>query len=456
MNKRGINKLNFVGPKYYWSTYLPTRVINLNNRVVITGLGVVSPNGTGINDFLAAIRNGKSGVKHDQALKEFNFQCQISAKPEYDNTKLKEALPAGLYIKLENNAMKYACLAGYEAWYNSGLPFTPKNEDPDWDSGIIFGVGALAMDAFIGNKINILHSGNPRKIGPRVVEQTMNSGAVTYLNKMIGFGNIATANSSACTTGTEAVIMGYERIKTGKAKRMLCGSTESEGIYIWSAFEALRILCSDSNENPNKASRPLSSNPAGFVPGTGSGALVLESLDSAYKRGAKIYGEIVAGDVVSGGQRNGGSITANSPVATQRVMKSAMEEAGITGDDVDLICGHLTSTVGDVREIEAWVKALCRTGNQFPRINTLKSMIGHCLGGSGSIEMVAAVLQLHHQFAHPNINIDNLHPDITSRIDPGCINYVDLDMPINYLMKASLGFGDVNSCIVLKKWDAHE
>ncbi|MBO6535707.1 MAG: beta-ketoacyl-[acyl-carrier-protein] synthase family protein [Balneolaceae bacterium] len=428
----------------------------MNNRVVITGLGVVSPNGTGIKEFQTSIRTGKSGVKHDASLQELNFQCQVSAKPTYDEAKLKEILPAGLYIKLENEAMKYACLAGHEAWLDSGLPFTSKDDNPDWDTGIIFGVGALAMDEFIGGKFEILQSGNPRKIGSRVVEQTMNSGAVTYLNKMIGFGNIATANSSACATGTEAVILGYERIKNGKAKRMLCGSTESQGVFIWSGFEALRIICSDSNDAPEKASRPLAANPAGFVPGTGSGALVLESLDSALERGAKIYGEIVAGDIVNGGQRNGGSITANSPAATQRVMKTTMAEAGITGDEVDLICGHLTSTIGDVREIEAWTAALERSGSDFPRINALKSMIGHCLGASGSIEMVAATLQLHHQFAHPNINIDNLHPDIVSKVDATSISFTNLEMPINYLMKASLGFGDVNSCIVLKKWDANE
>ena len=137
-------------------------------------------------------------------------------------------------------------------------------------------------------------------------------------------------------------------------------------------------------------------------------------------------------------------------------MKTTMNEAGITGEDVDLICGHLTSTIGDVREVEAWTTALDRNGMNFPRINALKSMIGHCLGASGSIEMVAAALQIHHQFAHPNINIDNLHPEITSKIDSNAISFTELDMPIRYIMTASLGFGDVNSCIVLKKWDANE
>ncbi len=428
----------------------------MNNRVVITGLGVVAPNGTGVEAFNEALKAGKSGVSFDESLANLNFQCQVSARPQYDNSRLKEILPKGLFIKLENEAMKYACLAGYEAWEDSGLPFTPDNENPDWDTGVIFGVGALAMDEFIGGKFQILQSGNPRKIGSRIVEQTMNSGAVTYLNKMIGFGEIATSNSSACATGTEAVILGYERIKSGKAKRMLCGSTESQGVFIWSGFEALRIICSDSNDEPEKASRPMAADPAGFVPGTGSGALVLESLDSALERGAKIYGEIVAGQTVNGGQRNGGSITANNPDATQRSFTKALEEAEITGKDIDLICGHLTSTIGDVREIDAWTNALKRNGDDFPRLNAIKAMLGHCLGASGSIEMVAASLQMYHQYSHPNINIHNLHPKITSMINEEAVNYSTLELPINYLIKASLGFGDVNSCIILKKWDTDE
>jgi 3-oxoacyl-(acyl-carrier-protein) synthase len=428
----------------------------LNNRVVITGLGVVAPNGTGIETFNKAIRSGKSGVSFDESLAHLNFQCKVSARPKIDIDKLKEILPKGLFVKLENKAMKYACTAGHEAWSDAGLPFKEKNENPDWDNGVVFGVGNLALGEFLGNIFEKIISGNPRKIGSRIVEQTMNSGAVTYLNGMIGFGNIATANSTACATGTEAVILGYERIKMGKAKRMLCGSTESEGKYVWSGFEALRIICSDSNDEPERASRPMSADSAGFVPGTGSGALVLESLDSAIERNAKIYAEIVGSDIVNGGQRNGGSITANNPDGTVRAIKNSLKEAKISGDDIDLICGHLTSTIGDYREIDAWTKALERQGDDFPKINTMKSMIGHCLGASGSIELVAACLQMYHQYAHPNINIHNLHPKIVELISEKAINYSTIELPMNYLIKASLGFGDVNSCIILKKWDAHE
>ena len=133
----------------------------MNNRVVIAGLGGVAPNGTGVKAFNEALKSGKSGVEFDETLANLNFQCQVSAKPSIDNDRLKEILPRGLFIKLENEAMKYACLAGYEAWEDSGLPFTPNDENPDWDTGVIFGVGALAMDEFIGDKFEILQSGNP-------------------------------------------------------------------------------------------------------------------------------------------------------------------------------------------------------------------------------------------------------------------------------------------------------
>jgi 3-oxoacyl-(acyl-carrier-protein) synthase len=424
----------------------------LSNRVVITGLGVVSPNGTGINDFLDSIRIGKSGIRLDEELKSLNFQCHVSGRPEIDEEELKKLLPSALFNKLENEAIKYSCLAGAEAWVDAGLGFKEKNENPDWESGVIFGCGALAMDTFIGEKFKILQSGLPRKVGSRVVEQTMNSGAVTYLNKIIGFGNLVTANSSACATGTEAIILGYERIKSGRAKTMLCGSCESQGAYIWSGFEAMRILCSDSNDNPTRASRPMSSDSTGFVPGTGAGALVLEDLDKALKRGATRYGEIVGGEIVNGGQRNGGSITANNPEATVRSIHSSLQQAGIFGQDIDLICGHLTSTIGDSREIESWTKALNRSGEDFPLINSLKSMIGHCLGASGSIELVAAALQLKHSFVHPIINAEEINPNILTLISKSSIPTKEVRKDINYLIKASLGFGDVNSCIVLKKW----
>ena len=309
------------------------------------------------------------------------------------------------------------------------------------------------MGEFIRDKIELAYNTVPRKVGSRIVEQTMNSGAITYLNKIIGLGNMVVSNSNACSTGTEAAILGYERIKSGQAKRMLCGSTESEGWVIWTAFDGMRILCSKFNDEPERGSRPMAEDAAGLVPASGSGAYVLEDLESALERGARIYGEIVAGQLTNGGMRNGGSITAANSDATEIAIRKSLEQANITGDEIDLICGHLTSTVGDVREIATWKKSLDRTKENFPPINTLKSMVGHCLGASGSIEMVAALLQLHHQFVHPNINIESLHPEIVSLIGREAITGKLIEKEINYVIKANLAFGDSNSCLIFKKWN---
>ena len=424
----------------------------MNKRVVITGMGVVAPNGRDLEQFEQSLRDGVSGIKRIDLLTQLNLTCQVAGRPEYDEQRLKEIVPKALLIKLENEAIKYSCLAATEAWEDAGLTFTGKHDEPDWDSGLIFGVGTLAMDEFIGKKMDLVDCGNSRKAGTRVIEQSMNSGAATYINEIIGLGNVATANSSACATGTEAVIQGYERIKMGKAKRMLCGSSESQGIYIWGAFDGMRILCSDSNDNPESASRPMSADARGFVPGTGAGALVLEELDSAVERGAKIYGEIIAGDVNTGGQRNGGSITAGSSVATVRCMKSVLEQANLEPKDIDLVSGHLTATMADPVEIENWSEALGLKGDEFPFINAPKSMIGHCIGASGSIETVAAVLQLHKGFVHPSINLDKVHDRISAVVDENKIPKKSFDYDLNYVIKASFGFGDVNSCIILKKW----
>ena len=413
----------------------------------------MAPNAVKVSQFESALRNGASGIEKSDMLEELNFGCQIVGVPKYNPDDLKKIVPKSLLLKLENEAIKYSCLAGTDAWKDAGLEFTSRDSEPDWDAGIIFGVGTLAMDGFISEKMKYVDAGNTRKAGPRVVEQSMNSGAATYINEILGLGNVVTSNSSACATGTEAVIQGYERIKSGKASKMLCGSCESQGKYIWGAFDGMRILCNDSNDNPTNGSRPMSANARGFVPGAGAGALVLEDLESALTRNAKIYGEIVGGEVNSGGQRNGGSITAGSSIATIRCIKSTLEQSGVDASEIDLISGHLTATMADPKEIENWAIALERKGDDFPYINAPKSMIGHCIGASGSIEMVGAVLQLYKGFIHPTINIEALHPEILKVINENKVPRKVIEHELNYVIKASFGFGDVNSCIILKKWN---
>jgi 3-oxoacyl-(acyl-carrier-protein) synthase len=280
----------------------------------------------------------------------------------------------------------------------------------------------------------------------------MNSGVSAYLGGKLGLGNQVTTNSSACTTGTESILMGYERIKSGQAKRILVGSTSDSGPYIWGGFDAMKVCTFKHNQMPEQGSRPMSASASGFVPGSGAGALVLEDLETALARGARIYAEILGGNVNSGGQRGLGTMTAPNPIAVKKCIQNALKNAKINSNDIDAINGHLTATSKDSLEIQNWSVALGRGGVDFPYINSLKSMVGHCLSGAGSIESVASVLQLHHGFIFPNINCEDLHPEITSIIDISRIPQQFIKKEINIIAKASFGFGDVNGCVIFKKY----
>ncbi len=426
-----------------------------NNRVVITGIGVVSPNGLGVKDFKQAIQDGVSGIKFWEESKTLNFRCQIGGKPPLREAYISSLLSDYFNKKVSNKAIIYACLAGTEAWLDAGFQLNNKERDPD--SGIVFGSGDLGFDSLREQNefySYIIDRGESRKLGSRTISECMNSGGAAYLNGILGLGNRVISNSSACTTGSESVFLGYEHIKSGRAKRMICGSTEGDGRYIWGAFDAMRgVLCNDSNDNPTFGSRAMSDSSSGFVPSGGSGALVLESLDSALERGAKIYGEILGGELNSGGQRDGGTMTAPNSDAVIECIQSAIKNANIAPKEIDLVSGHLTSTKGDPVELENWTKALGLTGDDFPYINGLKSMIGHCIGGSGSIELVACILQMEQGFIHKNLNIDSPHPKIKSLISTEKIPKETIYRSVNTVIKANFGFGDLNCCLVLKKWN---
>lgn len=423
----------------------------MDKRVVITGLGVAAPNATGIPSFIEALKNGNSGIKFFEELKNLSFSCCIGGIPEVtDELKQKYFTPLQLR-NFNSSGIIYGCIAGIDGWKDAGLKIEADGE-PDWESGLIFGAGTSGVDK-IREAIYKVDEKQVRRLGSNTLQQTMTSGISAYLNGMIGFGNNVTTNSSACTTGTEAILMAYERIKSGKAKRILAGSTSDHGPYIWGGFDALKVLTFKSNDCPEKGSRPMSASASGFVPGSGAAAMVLESLDSALERGAEIYAEILGGAVNSGGQRGDGTMTAPNSIAVQRCIKEAVENAGINSEDIDLIDGHLTATSKDSLEVKNWSVALQRNGKDFPYINSLKSMTGHCLSASGAVECVASVLELSDRFIYPSINCEDIHPEVEAVIDTGKIpQKVIYPEELNIVAKASFGFGDVNACIIFKKY----
>ena len=422
----------------------------MDQRVVITGLGVVAPNGVGLEAFTKAIKTGTSGIRHFMELEGLQFACQIAGQPEVDEDKKLEYMTPLQLRNFKSSGILYGVMSGLDAWRDAGLDSA---DETDFDSGIVFGTGTSGIEKF-REAIYKVDDLQVRRLGSTVVSQIMASGVSAYLGGILGLGNQITTNSSACTTGVEAILMGYDRIKSGRAKRMLVGSCSDHGPYLWGGFDAMRVLTSRFNDHPEHGSRPMSATATGFVPGSGGGALVLETLESALERGAEIYAEVLGGELNSGGHRNGGTMTAPNSEAVQRCIVNALANAKVKPSEIDTINGHLTATIKDPTEIHNWCEALALKGEDFPHINTLKSMIGHCLAAGGSIECVASVLQIKHGFIFPNINCEDLHPEITSLISEDKIPLALVEKDINIVAKASFGFGDVNGCVIFKKYNA--
>jgi 3-oxoacyl-(acyl-carrier-protein) synthase len=424
----------------------------MRKRVVVTGMGVVAPNAHGIEDFEQALRAGRSGIRFQPLLEELKFGCQIAGVPENFDAIRKSYFDHEKLMSINDN-IGYASVSAVDAWKDAGFNLPESGDDNvDWDTGVIAGSGIGGMDTIAQNVVPMINEGRVRRLGSRIVEQVMSSGTSARIGGILGAGNQVTSNSSACSTGNEAIIDSLWRIRIGLAKRMIAGGSEGATPYIWGGFDAMRVICRKYNDNPTAGSRPLSASACGFVPGSGGAMLLLEDLETALARGARIYAEVIGGAVNSGGQRMGGSMTAPNPEGVRKCIRAAVADAGINPAQVDAINGHLTATYADPGEVKNWAAALERTPENFPYINSTKSLIGHCLGAAGAIESVATVLQIYKGFLHPSINCEDVHPDIAefaAKIPHQCMEFPDLKI----VAKAGFGFGDVNSCIIFKKWE---
>jgi len=421
----------------------------MNRRVVVTGLGVLAPNGHGLQEFEQSLREGASGIRFIEKLKELNFRCQVAGVPQSVQEKLAEYFSKEDLLGM-NQAMIYGCIASIDAWKDGGLEVPEKDgEVVHWDAGCVLGSGLSGIDTVGEILVPRVDAGKVKRLGGTIVEQTMASSISAKLSGLLALGNQVTTNSSACNTGTEAIHDCYYRIKMGLADKMLAGGVESSSHYIWAGFDAMRVLNSNFNDKPDEASRPMSRQANGFIPGSGSGVLLLESLESAEARGARIYAELLSATVNCGGHRMGGSMTAPNSESVRRCVKTAVAQAGIKAEEIDAINGHLTATMADPLEVENWSRALELGPDNFPLIQSTKSMIGHCLGAAGSIESVATVLEMHKGFIHGSINCEDLHEDIMPFAKS--VVHKTQETQLNIMAKASFGFGDVNGCLIYKK-----
>lgn len=423
-------------------------------RVVVTGLGVLSPNGHGLAEFESALREGRSGIRFYEKLAELRFGCQIGGVPQHVEELKRRYFDEEQLFSMRSNVIAFGAIAAVDCWRDAGFEVPSMDGEPDFDTGAIVGTGVGGNDVMCSVAAPAIDGGRARRMGSTIVEQVMCSGVSARIGGLLGLGGQVTTNSSACTTGTEAVVEAFWRIRHGQAKRVLAGGAEADSHYTWGSFDAMRVLCANRNHEPERASRPMSASAAGFVPGAGAGLLLLESLSSARERGARIYAEVLGGQVNCGGQRGGGSMTAPNARGVRRCITDALRVAGISGADVDAINGHLTATMADPKELASWRDALGVEAEKLPWINSTKSLIGHTLGAAGGIECVASVLELHRGFLHGSANCEDLHPELWAYRDSVVGSTIELDArELSVLAKASFGFGDVNGCVIFRRWE---
>jgi 3-oxoacyl-(acyl-carrier-protein) synthase len=413
-------------------------------------MGVVAPTAHGIDAFAAALREGRSGISSQEEMTRLGFGCQVAGVPQgLDGLRDRYFDPA-LHVGMDTTTV-LGCVAGIDCWEDAGF-LRDRVDQVDWNTGVVLGTGVGALDTVGKTLVPATDAGRVRRLGSTVPERIMCSAASARLAGLLGLGGQATSNSSACSTGTEAIVQGYWMVREGRADRVLAGGCEGPSVYTWAAFDGMRVLSRNFNHAPEQASRPLSATACGFVPAAGAGVVMVESVKSALDRGARIYAEIAGAAVNCGGQRNGGTMTLGNPEGVRRAIRGALDDAGIQPDEIDLISGHLTGTIGDALEARNWRCALQLPDDCFPLLNAPKSLFGHALGAAGAIESIAAILQLDRGFAHPSANCDDLHPDVA-----WCARSIPreaVERPLRVVAKASFGFGDVNSCVLFRKLES--
>lgn len=422
----------------------------MKNRVVITGMGVVSPIGSTLSDFADALHKGKVGIIYSKDMEEKNFVCRVAGIPKsvaHNMDTIKRILP-----EYGDKSIIYTLSAGIDAWLDAGfeLPQIGSNDGND-SLFIIVGSSCAGFDYFSRMK-NIVDDGHVKRLGSWPASNTMHSAPAAFLSGFLGASGRVESLSSACASGTESLAVAYNMIVNGVAEMVLAGGCDPDSPYVWAGFEAMRLICRNGNDEPLSASRPMSELARGFVPSAGAGMFVIENMEHAKARGAKIYAEIVGSCVNSGGQRNGGSMTfPNSSKAVECISK-AVKDAKVNLKDIAYINGHLSSTMADSIEVANWCKAL-ELKSEFPYINSTKSLIGHALGAAGAIETIATILQMKHRFVHASKNCSPLHPEISKIYDSNKIPQQTIEnVDIEYAAKASFGFGDVNACLIFKSY----
>lgn len=408
-------------------------------RVVITGIGLITPLGIGVNETWEALCEGKSGIGEITRFDTSQYQTKIAG--EVKNFNATDFMPK----KDANRStpfIKYAIAAARMAVEDAGIVINDANSHR---VGVFTGCGLGGL-AFLEETNHIIETKGPRRVSPFFIPMMIGNMAAGMISIHFSARGPNASMATACAAGTHAVGDSFKIIQSGRADAMIAGGVESVVTPTCIAgFNAMKAL-STRNEEPEKASRPFERDRDGFVVGEGSGMLILESLDHARERGAKIYAEM-AGYGMSG---DGYHISAPAPGGDgmARCMAAAIEDADISSDRIGYINAHGTSTqFNDLYETKAMKTVFKEKIYSIP-ISSTKSMTGHLLGGAGGIETVFTALAIHRKILPPTVNHD--HPDPECDLDyiPNIARKADVE----FAMSNSFGFGGTNAVVVLKKY----
>lgn len=411
------------------------------NRVVVTGLGAVTPLGKDIETFWQQIIAGKSGAaritRFDPSLFRSQFACELkdfAASAYLDRAEVKRTDPF----------TQYALVASDQAIKDSG--FEVSKMDP-FDVGVIWGTGQGGMETFEEQvKEYVLGDGHPR-FSPFFVPKLISNMASGLISIRNGFMGINYATVSACATSNTAIMDAYNYIRLGKAKIMITGGSEAPITPAsFGGFSSMKAM-SARNDDPQHASRPFDVNRDGFVMGEGAGALVLEDYEHAVKRGAAIYGELTGASMTADAYH----MTATHPegFGATRAMQLALQEAKIDVRDVDYLNMHATSTpVGDLSEVKALL-SLTKNEKTDIQISATKSMTGHLLGAAGAIEAIICLLSMRDQLIPPTINTEEIDPAISKSLN--IILKETISHKVNTAMSNTFGFGGHNGIVIFNR-----
>ena len=408
----------------------------MKRRVVITGLGIVSPVGNDIGSAWDNIVNGRSGIGRITRFDPSGFNAQIAGEvKDFDVTQYMSAKEA----KQMDTFIHYGVAAGVQAWRDSGLEVTEENADR---IGTIVGSGIGGLPRIEETQIEYLDRG-PRRISPFFVPASLINLISGQVSIMLGLKGPSYAVVSACTTGLHSIGDAARLIEYGDADIMVAGGAESTVSPLGvGGFAAMRAL-STRNDDPTTASRPWDRDRDGFVLGEGAGALVLEEYEHARKRGARIYGEFSGYGMSSDAHH----ITSPDRDGPRRGIVNALRNGGINPEQVDYVNAHGTSTpLGDKNESEALKLAFGEHARKLV-VNSTKSMTGHLLGAAGGIEAVFTTLAVYNQVSPPTINIFNQDPECDLDY---CANEAR-DMKIDVALSNSFGFGGTNGSMIVRR-----